>query len=63
MKKNQLVLLVYLIIIDGAVEFYECPLNCQGKSSNFMRKLLFSKGKPDAVEKYLEQLDFRNQKR
>ena len=29
--------------------------NCQGKGSDFMRKLLFPEGKPDTLEEYLEQ--------
>ncbi len=34
--------------------------NCQGKGSDFMRKLLFPEGKPDTFEEYLKQLGLKD---
>ena len=41
-------------VISAAVRY--AIGNCQGKGSDFMRKLLFPEGKPDAFEEYLKRL-------
>lgn len=45
-------------VIGAAVRY--AVGNCQGKGSDFMRKLLFPEGKPGTFEEYLNQLGFGN---